>query len=85
MPRFKRPTKLSAMDLGNGEFARVTEIVDFLEFMRTLNAPVPLDGPELEALLISYVIHFRTEDMDRLCAEGKITPAAVASLRRKYA
>lgn len=79
------PTKLSVIDLSNGEFAKLSGIVDFLEFMRTEALSVPSDGTELEALLTRYVIHFRSEQMDRLCDEGKITPACVARLRRKYA
>lgn len=79
------PTKLSAIDLTNGEFARLGEVVDFLEFMRSERVPVPNDGIELETLLTRYVIHWRGEQMQRLCDEGKITPAAVARLRRRYA
>ncbi len=79
------PKQLAAIDLTNGEFARLGEIINFLEFMRTESAPVPSDGAALEALLTRYVVHVRGEQLDRLCAEGKITPAAVAGLRRRYA
>lgn len=78
------PTKLAAIDLTNGEFARLCSLVDFLEFMRTKQLSIPADQVELEALLTRYVIHWRGEDMDRLCDEGKITPACVARMRRKY-
>lgn len=85
MAKGKFPTKLSAIDLTNGEFARLSGIVEFLEFMRTESAPIPVDGTELETVLTRYVIHFRGEQMQRLCDEGKITAATVAQLRRKYA
>ena len=84
MRRLPPPTKLAALDLGNGESARLSELVDFLEFMRGQSVPVPSNTTELEALLIRYAIHFRGQQMDRLCDEGKITPAAVARLKRKY-
>ena len=83
--RLAVPTKLSAIDLSNGEFAKLSEIVDFIEWMRKESAPIPVDGHELEALLTRYALHFRNEQMQRLCDEGKITPATVARLRRKYA
>lgn len=79
------PTKLSQIDLTNGEFGRLSSIVDFLEFMRAQSVPIPADGTELETLLTRYVLHWRNEDMERLCSEGKITPAVVAKLRRQYA
>jgi hypothetical protein len=68
------PNKLSAIDLTNGEFAKLSDIVDCLEYMRIERIEVPINGTELEAILTRYVIHFRGEQMDRLCAEGKITP-----------
>jgi len=83
--RSKVPTKLSAIDLTNGEYAELTSIVDFLEFMRTESARVPANGTELEALLTRYVIYDRGKQMDRLCNEGKISPVDVARMRRRYA
>lgn len=87
MPRRRKdvtPTKLSEIDLCNGEFAELCKIVDFLEFMRQRGEPIPGNHDALESLLTRYVLQVRNENLDRLYHDGKITGATVAILRRKY-
>lgn len=52
---------LKTINLTNGEFGTVAELVAFLQWMKQESAPVPdsFSGEECDALMVRYVLHLR--------------------------
>lgn len=65
-PKDRKPKlTLKTMELTNGEFAKVCEFVDFLQWMKTQSACIPerFDGEECDHLMTRYMLHVRREQM----------------------
>lgn len=54
---------LDSLELSNGELAQCETLAHFLHFMKSISAPVPISGDELDPLLTSYIKQVRREQM----------------------